>query len=161
MCMRINILYVIKYPCVYMYFCIQIYMHLTVFQTCIYIYSSGRSYEFTKRIVEDMLGMCNIRLRKDPMRRILTHMISSSCGNAISSLIFVPKELIKHRLQAQRMGLMSHRISSSTYNKNAGYLSVTTNTILQSGVKGLYAGSVSVYTRTCCTMIHGVRKGEY
>jgi len=70
--------------------------------------------------------------------RAKIHMVSAACGNAASSLIFVPKELVKQRLQAARVAGVEASISS-----------VVAGVVKDNGVRGLYAA----YTATICRNI--------
>ena len=71
---------------------------------------------------------------KDCINRQSIHMLSASCGNILSSIVFVPKETIKQNLQAIRTGVISNnRISpvSST-------IDIVKDIMKERGIKGFY-----------------------
>ena len=71
---------------------------------------------------------------KDSLSRQSIHMLSASCGNILSSIIFVPKETIKQNLQAIRTGVLSNnRISSVT-----STIDIVKDILKERGIKGLY-----------------------
>eukprot|EP01036_Dinobryon_divergens_P030552 gene30552-39814_t len=68
------------------------------------------------------------------LNRQSIHMLSASCGNILSSIVFVPKETIKQNLQAIRTGVITNnRISSVT-----STIDIVKDIINQKGIKGLY-----------------------
>jgi solute carrier family 25 S-adenosylmethionine transporter 26 len=57
--------------------------------------------------------------------RLTIHALAAASGNALSSLIFVPKELIKQQLQ---------------YSNTSTIRSILSSTLKESGIRGLYCG---------------------
>ncbi|KAG5183792.1 mitochondrial carrier protein-like protein [Tribonema minus] len=75
-----------------------------------------------------------------PGVRAGVHVISAACGNAASSLVFVPKEYVKQSLQAQKGAAMR---GQATLNAVA----LVKATLRQQGIRGLYRGYWATLSR--------------
>jgi solute carrier family 25 S-adenosylmethionine transporter 26 len=84
------------------------------------------TYEFSKKLYGDFLFPLS--------NRALIHMMSAASGNIISSLIFVPKEVVKQKLQALKTSAVTTPIDSTTI------VSVMNSIFRQRGLKGFYSG---------------------
>jgi hypothetical protein len=79
-----------------------------------------------------------------PLVRICIHGVAAVCGNAASSLIFVPKEYVKQQLQAYGSpGRLTHpsidgNKESATWCSTAAC--VISETLKRDGIRGLYSG---------------------
>jgi solute carrier family 25 S-adenosylmethionine transporter 26 len=92
------------------------------------------TYEFVKRRLHRRFADCSLEARA----RI--HMCAAASGNAASSLIFVPKEMIKQRLQASRVRGLS-----------MGVRQVVRSALAENGVRGLYAAYTATIMRNIPT----------
>lgn len=72
--------------------------------------------------------------------RARIHIAAAACGNAASSLIFVPKEMIKQRLQAARVA-----------GTPMGVRKVVSAIVKENGVRGLYAAYSATLLRNIPT----------
>lgn len=88
-------------------------------------------------------------------QRFCIHGLSAFCGNACSSLIFVPKEFIKQQMQAYGSGAMTVGGGRHIVLKNKEVLgktavsvrSIISDTIREKGIKGIYCGYRSTLMR--------------
>lgn len=85
------------------------------------------TYEAVKSRLSRAAGNCTARTRAQ------IHVASAACGNCASSLIYVPKEMIKQRLQAAKVARVQLSVQS-----------IVTSIVREHGVRGLY----SAYTAT-------------
>lgn len=92
------------------------------------------TYEFVKARLHRRFADCSLEARA----RI--HMCAAASGNAASSLIFVPKEMIKQRLQASRVRGVT-----------IGVRQVVRAAIAENGVRGLYAAYTATIMRNIPT----------
>jgi hypothetical protein len=98
----------------------------------------------------------------DSLGRPAVHMLSAACGNVISSIVFVPKDLLKQQMQALRTG--SALQITNQFNNPTGSISLLKlcrSIWLKNGWKGFYpnyratlmrnipSAIVSVFTSTC------------
>ncbi|KAJ1623022.1 mitochondrial carrier domain-containing protein [Pavlovales sp. CCMP2436] len=90
------------------------------------------TYEFIKQKLHSLNPDCSVE------ERARIHVMAAAAGNAVSSLIFVPKEMVKQRLQRARVQGVA-----------TGVRKVVATIIKENGVKGLYAA----YTATICRNI--------
>ncbi|CAM9866926.1 unnamed protein product, partial [Hapterophycus canaliculatus] len=74
-----------------------------------------------------------------PAARAGAHAVAAACGNAGSSLIFVPKEYVKQTLQASGMG------AAGAVRENAK--DIVRRTLREKGVRGLYRGYWATLSR--------------
>ncbi|KAG8462364.1 hypothetical protein KFE25_012184 [Diacronema lutheri] len=94
------------------------------------------TYEFMKARLQALKPDCSL----DERARI--HVVSAACGNAASSLIFVPKEMVKQRLQAARVAGVS-----------TGVRQVVSTIVKEHGVRGLYAAYSATIMRNIPTTV--------
>ena len=93
------------------------------------------------------------------LTRLCIHSISAICGNAASSLIFVPKEYVKQQLQAYGSGKLSKLLLTNTntihtpiaYCTTAGC--VISETLQRDGIRGLYSGYKATILRNIPTAV--------
>ncbi|CAN0020019.1 unnamed protein product [Ectocarpus sp. 4 AP-2014] len=74
-----------------------------------------------------------------PAARAAAHAVAAACGNAASSLIFVPKEYVKQTLQASGMGAVGGARETAK--------EIVRRTVREKGVRGLYCGYWATLSR--------------
>lgn len=84
------------------------------------------TYEFAKQYLNNNFG--------NRLARPLLHMFSAASGNIISSIVFVPKDAIKQKMQAIRTGSMETSLAKGTVNT----LNIAKQILQQQGLKGFY-----------------------
>lgn len=92
------------------------------------------TYEFVKERLRALKPDCTL----DERARI--HVLSAACGNAASSLVYVPKEMLKQRLQAARVAGVS-----------TGARQVLSAIVHEHGLRGLYAAYTATVFRNIPT----------
>lgn len=95
------------------------------------------AYETSKRLISTNFKNC--------LPRQSIHMLSAALGNILSSIVFVPKEVIKQQLQVLRTKTLtlpvSHQILNPTIANVLGYVYKT------KGIAGFYSGYLVTLAR--------------
>jgi hypothetical protein len=73
---------------------------------------------------------------KSYRHRLLVHALAAASGNALSSIIFVPKEVIKNQMQYQH-SVAATKLATSV---NSGWTRVVAQIVRTKGLGGLYCG---------------------
>lgn len=92
------------------------------------------SYEFMKRWLA--IHMPASVSHFTPIYRPSIHFIAAACGNLVSSIVFVPKEVIKQQLQAYRTGSLPWNTARAVSKINSW--TICKIIYAESGIKGFF-----------------------
>eukprot|EP00741_Cyanophora_paradoxa_P004157 tig00000769_g4038.t1 len=89
------------------------------------------------------------RIPRDRFRQLspLANMVSAACGNTASSIIFVPKEVLKQKMQAAGAAVATAQVAAVAGPPAASLGAVLAATIEAEGISGLYRGYASTLLR--------------
>lgn len=92
--------------------------------------------------------------------RVAAHACSAVCGNVASSILFVPKEVVKQRMQAGVSVTGSVAIAGAS--AGAGFVNAARSVVAETGVLGLYRGYKATLLRNIpSTMLRFVLFEEF